>query len=185
MGELALSRRPTRQVLKGIGVALIASYLYGFFVLLVAMLMDGVAHFTKGSAFVAKEWAELLLVLPFGAMTATLWFVVPVGIILGIRLPSRAYALAPMNAAIRGSAWGVLLGCVGGLVIPLVFFFASGGDFRSLLPSLGSRLNLIALLVTTMSAYSAAWVGAFAYSYARTAQRESEPKDATSVPQIS
>jgi hypothetical protein len=121
VGELALSRRPTRQILKGIGVALIASYLYGFSVLLVAMLIDVVAHFAKGSSFVVKEWAELLLVLPIGAMTTTLWFVVPIGIILGIRLPSRASALAPMKAAIRGSAWGVLVGCVGGCHSPGIF----------------------------------------------------------------
>lgn len=168
-----LSGRSTRQVLKGIGVALLASYLYLFSVLLVAMLIDLVAHFMKGSSFLAKEWAELFLVLPFGAMIATLWFVVPVGIILGIKLPSRAYALAPKIAAVRGSAWGALLGCLGGVLISLVFSLSSGGGLRWTF--LGPRLNVIALLVTTMGAYSAAWVGTFAYKYAKKAQQESEP----------
>ena len=164
--------RPTRQVLKAIGVALIASYLYVFSVLLVAMLVEVVTHFTKGSSFLPKEWGELLLVLPFGAVTATLWFVAPVGIILGIKLPSRAYSLAPKNAAIRGFAWGALLGCFGGVLIAVAFSLASGDGLRG--SFFGPRLNVIALLVTTMGAYSAVWVSAFAYMYARKAQRESE-----------
>ncbi len=168
MDELELSRRPTRQVLKGIGVALIASYLYGFLVLLVFMVIDVVGHFARGSPFLVKDWTESFLWLPFGAMTATLWFVVPVGVILGIKLPSRAYALAPKNAAIRGSAWGALLGCFGGLLLALVFSLTSGGGLRW--SFLGPRLDIIALLATTMGAYSAMWVGAFAYRYARKAQ---------------
>jgi hypothetical protein len=172
MEELQLSRRPTHQVLEGIGVALIASYLYVCLALLVAMLTDLVAHFAKRSPFLAKDWTELLLWLPFGAVTATLWFVAPVGIILGIKLPSRAYSLAPKNAAMRGFTWGALLGCLGGVLIAVAFSLSSGGGLRW--SFFGPRLNVIALFVTTMGAYSAVWVSAFAYMYARKAQRESD-----------
>jgi hypothetical protein len=172
MEELELSRRPTHQVLKGIGVALIASYLYVCLALLVAMFTDLVANFVKRSPFLAKDWAELLLWLPFGAVTATPWFVAPVGIILGIKLPSRAHSLAPKNAAMRGFTWGALLGCLGGVLIAVAFSLSSGGGLRW--SFFGPRLKAIALLVTTMGAYSAVWVSSFAYVYARKAQREPE-----------
>lgn len=130
-----------RAVLRGMGVALVASYCFAF--LFCALSFSVNVRTPLGAA---------------GFVLITSWFVLPLGALLGFVVPRLGLRWAPPFAAIRGFAWGSVCGIVCGLLISMQI------EQFSLNRALSHGF---ALLGPAMGLYCGAWVAAFAYWYAK------------------
>jgi hypothetical protein len=133
--------RINHPILKGILVSVVASliYSYGF-----ALAMGGVGS----PAQAAYTFFPALMVLPLMS-----WFIIAIGILLGIALPrALTFLPSPRAAVCGGAALGLLVGAAGGSLLAFLF-------------TVGTR-RIYAYLGLTMAAYMAIWVAGFAYYYA-------------------
>src|SRR6266705_272428 len=89
-------------LVRGIGTALLASYVYGVLVWTVF-----------------GPFQPLTLLAGVYSVIVTAWFVLPLGAVLGLSLPNAASRLRPSHAAIQGFALGVLCGLLCGLLLSI------------------------------------------------------------------
>jgi hypothetical protein len=132
-----------KNALKGIAIALIAAYGFGIVFSLIFGFDDPMAK--PGSIFI---------VIPIFGLFYSFWFVIPIGVILGILIPKIAYSHSRRNAIIYGLLTGLAVGTVGSLALSAIgltdqFRFPNWANFT--------------VFLIVMSLYSAIWTAAYAY----------------------
>lgn len=129
-----------RDALKGAGLALVAAYLFGF---LLALF----------SARGARELSHLFLA-GFAGVCFSFWFVIPMGMALGVLIPKLFADRSGAAAVAGGASLGLAAGFIGGILLTLFLHWLGFGY-----SSERSRLLFFSL---TMGIYSALWTCAYA-----------------------
>ncbi|HEY0099094.1 MAG TPA: DUF5957 family protein [Pyrinomonadaceae bacterium] len=129
-----------KDALKGAGLALVAAYLFGCLLVLF-------------SARGAPELSQVV-VTGFAGLCFSFWFVIPIGMALGVLIPKLSAGRSVGAAATGGALLGVAAGFIGGILLSLFLDwfgigFASGK----------SRLLYFPFV---MGIYCAPWTSAYA-----------------------
>ncbi|MDT4895299.1 MAG: hypothetical protein QOH25_376 [Acidobacteriota bacterium] len=132
-----MKNRIIKNVLLGIVIALVATYLF------------------PGVLFFFLEGPKGLLVifslLPLYGLFYTFWLVIPLGVALGMLIPRMASGKDRWTAALHGAGFGALAGLVSVFCFTSVFRLGPGVD----------------VLWISVIAYCALWVGGYAFYCAR------------------
>ncbi|HKR00399.1 MAG TPA: hypothetical protein VJT09_06985 [Pyrinomonadaceae bacterium] len=126
-----------KNALVGIGLALLAAYLYPIFLF---TLLEGPRGFLAIFSF-----------FPFYLLLYSLWLGIPLGAALGMFIPQMAKGKRRWTAALQGAGFGALSGAVSVFCLASVYGLRAGVGF---------------LLFATMF-YCALWVGGYAFLRAR------------------
>jgi hypothetical protein len=133
-----MNRTNFKNALLGVAIALAATYVFSIILLMV--LLPG-----------PRWFRGIFFPLPLVGLIYTSWLVIPLGAALGMLIPRIAAGKSRWAAALHGAGYGA----VGGLAALMCFV-----SVYSLGPA-------PALLWVGVAAYSAVWVGAYAYIRAK------------------
>ena len=129
----AMKNSNFKNALLGIVLAVAAAYLYFMFFF----------FFLVGAR---RNWSFFTFA-PFLALYYTSWVVIPLGAALGMLVPKMAYGKSRWMAALQGTGLGAVAGLISAVCLLSAYGLWMGEGF----------------IVMTVTAYSALWVGAYAF----------------------
>ena len=130
-----------KNALIGVGIALVAAYTFPAVLLTLMMGPRGLMFLFSPMSLAGLLYAS--------------WIVIPLGVALGMLIPRMAAGKRRWVAALRGAVYGA----VGGAAAMICFVYAFGLERET------------HLLAAAAAAYSALWVGAYAYIRAKAPAR--------------